>query len=187
MFRVTLLAIVGVIALFALVMSSAAPVYATTQPTATFSGNSTIHVVLKVNSTGRVVNMTIPSTFSVTTTAGGSSVGTLALTLTFSVNGMQIMMKADNGASDPIGTGLISVTSNSATGGGTLLNPASGYMSQFGFGITESGGGQFQCQNTGRSGSVMDGPMSMLLGMNVTVLQMFVHGVVQAGNLSVSN
>lgn len=124
------------------------------------------------------MTLSIPSVFSVTVTSGGPTVGTLALTLMF--NGMTL--KADNGANDPVGTGLIKVTSTRATGGGTLSNPTTGYVSQFGFGVAGSRG-QFQCQNTGRSASAMDGPMSMLLGEQVNILQMDVHGTVNSSTL----
>lgn len=92
-------------------------------------------------------------------------------------------MEADNGAHDQVGTGLIRVTSESATGGGTLNNTVTGYESQFGFGVTSSGG-QFQCQNTGRSASVVDGALSTLLGTQVDVLQMTVHGAVTSFSAS---
>ncbi len=60
-----------------------------------------------------------------------------------------------------------------------------GYTSQFGFGVTTSGG-QFQCQNTGRSAGAMDEPMSTLLGTPVDVLQIDVHGTIPAGRLTTS-
>lgn len=148
---------------------------------ATFSGAGTTHVVAKVVSSGQIVTMDIPTTFTVVVTPGGPGVGTIALTITLTPLG--ITMQADGGAHDPVGTGLITVSSDSATGGGTLSNTATGYESQFGFGVT-SDGGQFQCQNTGRSGSVMDGPLSGLLGTQVDVLQMTVHGAVSSFSAS---
>lgn len=102
------------------------------------------------------------------------------------MNGMKIALAADNGANDPVGTGQVIVTPTRATGGGTLSNTVSGYMSQFGFGVTTTSGGQFQCQNTGRSAAIMNGPMSTLLGTPVNVLQMDVHGTVAADGLTIS-
>lgn len=161
------------------------PAYASSTTTATFSGTSRMHVVVRFLTNGAIANMHIPSTFSVTLTPGGPGVGTIALTVIFSFGGKTIAFAADGGAHDPVGTGQILVSSAEANGGGTLFNPATGYMSQFGFGVTANSGGQFQCQNTGRSASVMDGPLSMLFGTPVDVLQMDVHGTVAAGNLVV--
>ncbi len=160
-------------------------VHASSPTTATFSGTAKIHLVVKILSSGDIVNVAIPSTFTVKATPGGHGVGTLALALTFTMNGMTIHLSADNGAGDPVGTGQVIITSSQATGGGTLSNTVSGYMSQFGFAVSASGG-QFQCQNTGRSAGVMDGPMSMLLGTPVDVHQMDVHGTIPAGGLAIA-
>jgi len=140
--------------------------------------------MVEILGSGEIVNMAIPSTFTVVATPGGRGVGTIALALTFTMNGMTINLAADNGVHDPVGTGQIIITSSDATGGGTLNNMVTGYMSQFGFGVT-TGGGQFQCQNTGRSAGVMDEPMSTLLGTAVVVHQMDVHGTIPAGGLTI--
>ncbi|MDG6933669.1 MAG: hypothetical protein JRN68_03120 [Nitrososphaerota archaeon] len=150
---------------------------------ATFEGTGSTHVVAKVISTGEIVTLNIPTSFTVTVTPGGPGVGTLALTIT--LEGITTMA-ADGGAHDTVGTGQIRITATSVTGGGTLNNNPTGYMSQFGFGVTSQNGnveGQFQCQNTGRSASVMDMPLSMLLGEQVDVLQMTVHGTVTTLNI----
>ncbi len=152
---------------------------------ATFGGAGTTHVVAEVVSSGQIITMDIPTTFTVDVTPGGPGVGTIALTITLTPLG--ITMKADGGANDPVGTGLITVTSDSASGGGTLDNTVTGYESQFGFGVTSNDGlvsGQFQCQNTGRSASIMDVPLSGLLGAQVDVLQMTVHGTVSSFSTS---
>lgn len=175
--RVSLLATVAVL-MPLLTLSVLSPVCASAPTSAVFSGSSTIHVVVEIVSSGAIVTTTLPSTFQVTATPGGPGVGTLALLSSFTVNGMKISLAADNGANDPVGTGHVIVTPTHAVGGGTLSNTVSGYMSQFGYGATTTSGGQFQCQNTGRSAAIMNGPMSMLLGTAVNVLQMDVHGTV---------
>lgn len=157
------------------------PVFASSS-SATFSGTGSAHIVAKVVSSGRILNLEIPTSFTVTVTPGGSGVATLALTIVLHTSEGDVTRMVDGGANDLVGTGQITVTSTSAAGGGTLNNnPSSDYMSQFGFGVTSQNGqvaGQFQCQNTGRSASVMDVPVSGVLGLPVDVLQMAVHRTV---------
>lgn len=134
---------------------------------ASFSGNATVHLVGK-DAGGNVVNMRLTDVpFAVVVTDGGPGVGTITLTIL----GLTL-------GPDPVGVGQIKVT-DKARGGGTLDNPVTGYMSQFGFGVTRNGG-QFQCQNTGRSAAVVS-PF-----MGLTVLQMDVHGTVQADSVVIT-
>lgn len=144
----------------------AVPAYATTPVTATFSGTATIHVVLVNGGQMRLTN--VP--FSVVATALGAGVGTLFLTIDLGPNPLGMPNVVTVGGF--VATGTISVTSNSATGGGTIAPPEA---SQDGFGVTTNSGGQFQCQNVG---------FSALLSMGIR--QMHVHGSVSAGSLVTS-
>jgi hypothetical protein len=145
--------------------------------TATFSGLASVHVVVRILNTGEIVTVSFSNVpFTVVATAGGSGVGTIKL----------IVPKFGmNQGPDPVGTGMISVTADGTSGGGTLHNMVTGYMSQEGFGVSMVGG-QFQCQNTGRSARVVDAFMSGMFGTPVDTIQMDLHGAVPAGSLSVS-
>ena len=145
--------------------------------TATFSGFASVHVVVRILGTGQIVTVSFSSVpFTVITTSGGPGVGTIRL----------IVPKFGmNQGPDPVGFGMISVTATRTSGGGTLHNMVTGYMSQEGFGVNMLGG-QFQCQNTGRSAGVVDAFMSGMFGTPVDTIQMDLHGAVLAGSLSVS-
>jgi hypothetical protein len=142
-------------------VSFATPVYASSPTTATFSGTANIHIVLIDGG-----QMTLSEPFSVTTTAGGAKVGTLFLTIG---PGLPLPFPSTVTVGGTVATGRITVSSNSATGGGTIAPPQA---SQDGFGVTASGG-QFQCQNAG---------FSALQSMGIR--QMDVHGTVQPGSLT---
>jgi hypothetical protein len=152
-----------VIAFLLALLSLAAPAYASSPTTATFSGTARVHVVLV---DGAQMTLTLP--FNVTATAGGAGVGTLFLTVG---PGLPSPFPSSVTVGGFVATGRITVTSDSATGGGTIAPPQA---SQDGFGVT-AGGGQFQCQNAG---------FSALLSMGIR--QMDIHGTVQPGSLTIT-
>ncbi len=131
--------------------------------TAKFSGIASVHLVFL---DGTQAALSAP--FSVLATAGGPGAGTLFLTLT----GLASPFPASVTVGGAVASGLISVATNAAIGGGTLAPPQ---PSQEGFAVTVQSGGQFQCQNAG---------FSALLSMGIR--QMDVHGTVAPGTLVVS-
>ncbi len=139
------------------------PAYATTPTTATFTGTARIHVVF-ANGGGQMI-LNLP--FSVKATAGGAGVGTLFLT----IFGLPSPFPNPITVGGFVATGTITVTGDSASGGGTISPPQA---SQEGFSVTTNGG-QFQCQNAG---------FSALSSLGIS--QMDVHGTVAAGSLVIT-
>ncbi len=128
---------------------------------ATFSGTGLLLVVGRTSS-GAVVHMSMSGVpFSVDITSSS---------LQFNVMGMVM--------GGPLATGRISIGSVSATGGGTLGGEMS---SQMGF-TASSTGGEFECLMAGFSA----GFSLTMEGMDLTIVQMDVHGAVAPGSYQAS-
>lgn len=157
--------IVGMFLLFALVQF-AGP--ADAQPSsAEFIGVGTVYEVGK-NPDGSVVAFHIQKVpFKVFVTDGGPGAGTLWLWIDLGEG-----LFATSPSPQVVDTGLIKVTNERASGGGTLGGPAS----QLGFSVT-SQGGQFQCQFAGSFAA-------HFVRAGILVIQSDIHGTVTPGTFT---
>ncbi len=146
--------------LLATLATLASPVFAS-PTTATFSGTATIHIVLADGT--QIILSNVP--YSVTFTAGGDGVGTLSLNVpSLSISGLGGFLA----------TGEVTVTSDHASGGGTIAPP---HPSQFGF-TASSSGGQFECLAAGFSAPANNG--------GPAIRQFIMHGSITPGTFSTS-
>jgi hypothetical protein len=161
--------IVGTLVLGMSVLASATPASATSHTTAAFDGVGFVHEVGK-DAAGNVVEFHVKAVpYRVFVTEGGPGVGTLWLWIDLGAG-----LFPTSPSPQVVDSGLINVSTEGASGGGTLRGPAS----QMGW-VATPAGGQFQCQFAGSFSAHFE-------RAGIFVIQSDIHGTVSPGTFDAS-
>jgi hypothetical protein len=149
--------------------AAATPPSAASPTTAVFDGVGFVHEVGK-DAAGNVVEFHVQAVpYRVFVTEGGPGVGTLWLWIDLGAG-----LFPTSPSPQVVDSGLIKVTTERASGGGTLRGPAS----QMGW-VATPAGGQFQCQFAGSFSAHFE-------RAGIFVIQSDIHGTVSPGTFASS-
>jgi len=149
--------------------AAATPPSAASPTTAVFDGVGFVHEVGK-DAAGNVVEFHVQAVpYRVFVTEGGPGVGTLWLWIDLGAG-----LFPTSPSPQVVDSGLIKVTTERASGGGTLRGPAS----QMGW-VATPAGGQFQCQFAGSFSAHFE-------RAGIFVIQSDIHGTVSPGTFDAS-